>query len=142
MIIVVVLLVGVTAYFVAESLFPSSSFVPTYNATYGTFDIPVYSSNGHSINYTMLRGIKLTMDNEDTNQLRISSVSNSTFSFTPQIYYELQSVPLSNGSIVSAYVKTYEIYLGYQTIIIPAKLSPGVYNIVFTDGNQINLNVT
>ncbi|QKR01046.1 hypothetical protein GWK48_06715 [Metallosphaera tengchongensis] len=138
----VALLIAVTIYFVVQSLVPSSPYVPSYNVQYGTFVIQFYSSG--YLNSVNVHGIKVIMDNEDTNNLKITSISNSTFSFSPSYYLQLESVPLSNGSIRSAFVNTTEIYLGSDTIIIPTsiKLYPGVYSIIFSDGNELNFNVS
>ncbi|MCH1771250.1 MULTISPECIES: hypothetical protein [Metallosphaera] len=137
----VVILVGLTGYFIFQSLIPNSEFIPTYNVSYGVYTIPVYSHG--SISYETIKGLKLVIDNEDNNTVvRISSISNSSFSTTPSVYYYLESVPLSNGSIASAYAPVYEIYVGYDTLIIPVNLSPGQYNIVLTDGNQFSFTVT
>ncbi|MCG3109073.1 hypothetical protein L3N51_01363 [Metallosphaera sp. J1] len=136
----VVVLIALTGYFVFQSLIPSSEFVPSYNVSYGVYIIPVYAHG--SINYQTIKGLKLIIDNEDNNTVvKISSISNSTFSTTPTVYYYLESVPLSNGSIVSAYAPVYEIYVGYDTLVIPVNLSPGKYNVVLTDGNQFSFTV-
>ncbi|BBL46486.1 hypothetical protein DFR88_04180 [Metallosphaera sedula] len=137
----VVILIGLTGYFIFQSLIPNSEFIPSYNVSYGVYTIPVYSHG--SISYETVKGLKLVIDNEDNNTVvRISSISNSSFSTTPSVYYYLESVPLSNGSIVSAYAPVYEIYVGYDTLIIPINLSPGQYNTVLTDGNQFSFTVS
>ncbi|MEM3777235.1 MAG: hypothetical protein QXZ65_08210, partial [Metallosphaera sp.] len=135
----VVFILALSVYFIVESLVPNSPFVPSYNVSYGTFRVPVYINSGE-INYSVIKGIKLVIDNEDSNSLQISAITNSTYSITPSSYYQLESVPLYNGSFVDGYVKTYEIYLGYDTVIIPVELSPGLYTVYFSNGNQLTFN--
>jgi hypothetical protein len=81
-VLIVLILVGITAYFVVESLIPSSPFIPEYNATYGVYRIPVYYPN-NTITYLTVEGVKLTLNNQDQNALQISSVYNSTFKVVP-----------------------------------------------------------
>ena len=140
-VLIVLILVGITAYFVVESLIPSSPFIPEYSATYGVYRIPVYYPN-NTITYLTVEGVKLTLNNQDQNALQISSVYNSTFKVVPPWYYETEGAPLPNASASTVYVQAHEIYLGVETVIVPLKLSPGVYTIVFSDGNTFNFNVS
>lgn len=138
---IVFLLTGVTAYFVVESFIPSSPFIPVYNASYGSYRIPLYYNNG-TVKYVEVEGLRLTLNNQDQNALQIASISNSSFTVRPSWYYETQVAPLPNGSVTVVYVRASEVYLGVETLIVPVVLSPGVYTVVFSDGNTFNFNVS
>ncbi|QGA69226.1 hypothetical protein [Sulfolobus sp. E11-6] len=140
-IIFIVVAIGITIYFTVQSFTPNSQFVPSYNVTYGVFRIPVYGDNG-KINNTLVQGVMVAVNNEGDNSLKVISVSNSSYTFKPSYIYLLQQVPLDNGSFTNAYIKVTEIYIGYNTIIIPVKLSPGIYQIQFSDGTTISFRIT
>ncbi|WP_126449572.1 hypothetical protein [Sulfodiicoccus acidiphilus] len=142
LIVLVVASVVGTGYFVATGLAPSNSSLGVLNATEGYFYVPLFNYNDGSLTYQRLFGVKMTVNNIDEKSLTIVSISNSTFSVNYPSYYEYQQVMAPNGSLVYAYARTYEIYLGVNTVIIPLKLSPGTYTVLFNDGNSIQIQVS
>ncbi|QIW22773.1 hypothetical protein EWF20_00410 [Sulfolobus sp. S-194] len=116
-----------------------SSQSSNYNYTYGTFTVYVFNPANGTVKKENITGILLFIDNVDVQNLQITSISNSTFSKVP-IYYVQVPVPLPNGSIVEGFQKSYEIYIGYEQILIPTTgLSPGSYVIALSDGTTISV---
>jgi len=137
----VIIVVAGTGYFIITGLAPSNSSVAEVKAIEGNFMVPIYSYSTNMLTYENLSGVEITINNIDEQSLTIVSISNSTYLINNPLYYEYQQVVAPNGSIVYAYVRTYEIYLGVNTIVIPIHLSPGLYTVLFNDGNSIQIMV-
>ena len=113
----------------------------SYNYTYGTFTVLIYNPAKGVVERETIRGILLYINNIDDQNLQIVAVSNSTYSITPA-YYVAVPVPLPNGSVVQGFERSYNIYIGYEEVLIPTTgLSPGNYIIELNDGITIPVTI-
>ncbi|BAB67710.1 hypothetical protein [Sulfurisphaera tokodaii] len=118
-----------------------SSQSSNYNYTYGTFTVYIYNPANGIVKKENITGIMLYIDNVDVQNLQITSISNSTFSEVP-VYYVQVPVPLPNGSVINGFQRSYEIYIGYEKILIPTTgLSSGSYVIELSDGTTISVTI-
>lgn len=130
----------ITSFLITNRNIGPSSFISqnNYNYTYGTFSIIVYNASSGTIKKVNITGVLFHINNINDKSLTIISVSNSTFTINNPPFYIQTPVPLPNGSIISGYTRSYEIYIGYETIILPTNgLSPGYYIITLSDGTTI-----
>lgn len=114
------------------------------NVTYkfGTFTVYVYNPNNGEVKRENITGVMVTVVNQQTSGLTILSIFNSTYVLKNPLFYEEISAPLPNGSIITAYEKSSEIYIGYEEIIIPTQhLSPGQYTVSLSDGTTFEFNI-
>lgn len=136
----VLIFIGGTVVFIIQELNPGSV-EPSYNVTYGELLLPVYNSSDGVIQTKNFTGLLITINNIDDQNLSVVSVQNSTLSIPYPPTYVYTQVVAQNGSLVYAYQQSYEIYLGYQRVFIPADLSPGTYLLLFNNGNGIDFKV-
>ena len=140
--VLVIIAASITSFLIINKNIGSSSFISQtqndYNYTYGTFNIIVYNASSGTIKRVNITGILFHVNNINDQSLTIISISNSTFTINNPPFYIQTTVPLPNGSITSGYTRSYEIYIGYETIILPTNgLSPGYYTITLSDGTTI-----
>lgn len=132
----------IISYPVISSIISPSSQLPVYNVSYGSYVVPVYNQNSLTVKLENITGIKLTIDNIDQDNLTIESIQNSTTSLTVKNVYIQESVVTSNGSVITAFVNTGEIFIGRDLVIIPVSLHKGSYTIILSNGETVLINVT
>ncbi|BBG23063.1 hypothetical protein IC006_0347 [Sulfuracidifex tepidarius] len=130
-----------TTYPVIQSLV-SPQQVQVAKSSYGTFPLCVYSSDGTSGHLKNVTGIMLTINNENDKGLNLSCIENSTNVIHINYVYVKQQVINDQGDLSTGFMKEGEVFIGEETIVIPVKLSPGVYTLVFSDGNYFQVNIS
>ncbi|EZQ10619.1 hypothetical protein CM19_03775 [Candidatus Acidianus copahuensis] len=121
------------------------SYVKTQSVSFSTFksgefNILIYSPSSGNIKSERIYGIIFSINNLCTQKLTVNGIFNSTFSESNPEYYILVEVPEPNGTVVSAYERTYNIFMGFETVLIPTpNLSPGNYIISLSNGMDINV---
>jgi len=140
--IIVIIGILLLTYPMISALISPSQGLPIYNEKYGNFLISVYNSTTLSIKEENITGLMINLNNLQEEKLTILCIKNASYTLDVRYFYIKQSVVLSDGKVTAAFVKSDEVYIGDDTIFIPAKLSPGTYSIVFSDGNVITVKVS
>jgi len=133
--------IAITTYPMIQSLVGPQQ-IELAKSTYGTFPLCVYLPNGMGKHLENVTGIMLTINNEDDKDLNLSCVENSTNVIHVNYVYVKQQVINSQGDLAVGFVKEGEVFIGEETVVVPVKLSPGVYTLVFSDGNYFQVNVS
>ncbi|MUN27894.1 hypothetical protein [Sulfuracidifex metallicus] len=132
----------ITALPLIQAFMDPQSQTTVINASYGAFPLCIYNGVGVMGHLENVTGIMLQINNENDKYLNISCIENSSFVTHVNYVYLKQQVVDKNGNIVDGYIEEKDIFIGVETVVVPVKLSPGNYTVVFSDGNYFDVNIS